>query len=339
MHIDQRIKAFASLGNFLRNIAAEEFQSITVNVRNENPWFTESSVGMALSAIGENLTEYSLKNWLKNYDFSITRDAKVALVLAGNIPAVAFHDIMCVLLSGNTAVIKLSSKDRFLIKYILDKLCGFEPELARQIIINEDQLKGFDAVIATGSDNTSRYFEYYFGKYPHIIRKNRTSVAVLSGSETGDELNALGKDVFAYFGLGCRNVSKLFVPEGYVFNTLFESWEPFKEIINHHKYCNNYDYQKSILLVNREKFLDNGFVILQPSERIVSPISVVYHEAYRDLDHLGQLLEGIGDKVQTIVGNGPLTRVRFGDAQCPAVSDYADNVDTLRFLESLNKTG
>lgn len=339
MNIDQRIKAFASLGDFLRNIPEDEFQSITANIRNENPWFTPGSVTRALSAIGENLTEYSLKNWLKNYDFSIARNAKIALVLAGNIPAVGFHDIMCVLLSGNTAVVKLSSKDRFLVKYLLDRLCEIAPPLADRIVINENQLKDFDAVIATGSDNTSRYFEYYFGKYPHIIRKNRTSVAILSGDESTEELKALGEDVFSYFGLGCRNVSKLFVPEHYNFNKLFESWEPFKAVIDHHKYCNNYDYQKSILLVNREKFLDNGFVILQPSERIVSPISVVYHETYRDADHLSGILKAIESKVQTVVGNGPLARVGFGDAQCPAVSDYADNVDTMKFLEGLNKTG
>ena len=336
MNIEERIKAFASLGEFLRTIPEDQFQSITADIRNENPWFTPPSVAMSLSSIGENLTEYSLKKWLKNYDFSITGKRKIALVLAGNIPAVGFHDLMCVLLSGHIAVIKYSSKDRYLIRFILDKLREISPPLGDQIIINEELLKDFDAVIATGSDNTSRYFEYYFSKYPHIIRKNRSSVAILHGGESDDALNQLGKDVFTYFGLGCRNVSKIFVPENYQFDKLFTSWETFKEIVNHHKYCNNYDYQKSILLINRENFLDNGFVILQPSDKIVSPISVVYHESYRDMDHLQTLLEGIKDKTQTIVGDSSLARVKFGEAQCPALSDYADNVDTLKFLEELN---
>lgn len=339
MNIEERIKAFASLGEFLRTIKEEELQSITAAIANENPWFTAASVAMSLSTIGENLTEYSLKNWLKNYDFSTPRPRKVALILAGNIPAVGFHDIMSVLLSGHIAVIKYSSKDRYLTQFLLDKLRELAPSLGQQIIVSEELLKDFDAVIATGSDNTSRYFEYYFSKYPHIIRKNRTSVALLHGGESDDELTQLGKDVFSYFGLGCRNVSKIFVPENYQFDKLFRSWEPFKEIVNHHKYCNNYDYQKSILLINREPFLDNGFVILQPSERIVSPISVVYHESYRDMDNLRTILDAIKEKIQTIVGDAPLARVKFGDAQCPALSDYADNVDTLRFLEQLNTTG
>ena len=205
--------------------------------------------------------------------------------MAGNIPAVGFHDVLCVLLNGDSALIKLSSKDTVLLKFLLEKLIEINPGFSSKIQYAE-RLKSFDAVIATGSDNTSRYFEYYFGKYPHIIRKNRTSVAILDGTENEKDLTQLGTDVFSYFGLGCRNVSKLFVPSGYNFGPLFRSWELFKEIEHHHKYHNNYHYQKSIFLVSVIPHLDNGFVLLQESERLVSPIAVVYYEYYTKPDEL-----------------------------------------------------
>jgi hypothetical protein len=333
MNIDQRIKSFASLGTYLRNMPAHDLQTLTDSTRNQNPWFTPSSVQRSLGAIGEILTEDSLTNWLKNYEFSTT-PAKVALVLAGNIPAVGFHDLLCVLISGNNAVVKLSSKDQILIEFLLEKLYDLEPAFRDKVEI-VDRLVVFDAVIATGSDNTSRYFEYYFGKYPHIIRKNRSSVAILTSTETTEELSDLSDDVFSYFGLGCRNVSKIFIPEDFSFDRLFKSWDRFSEIIHHHKYCNNYDYQKSILLVNREKFLDNGFVILQQSDKIVSPISVVYYEFYKNNEELKSRLDGVREKIQVIVGKHPYAKIPFGKAQCPSVNDYADNVDTMHFLTGL----
>jgi hypothetical protein len=333
MNIDQRLKAFASLGHYLRNINQEEMQTLTDAARNQNPWFTPFSVTTALGTIAEFLTEDSLKKWVKNYNLS-TSGKRVGVVLAGNIPFVGFHDVLCILVSGNIAFIKMSSKDQVLMNFILEKLVAAEPDFAPQIVVTE-QLKNFDAVIATGSDNTSRYFEFYFGKYPHIIRKNRTSVAILDGTENKQDLAELGKDVFTYFGLGCRNVSKLYVPQGYSFNHLFESWEGYADIIHHHKYCNNYDYQKSILLVNRQEFLDNGFVIVQQSDKIVSPISVVYYETYVDDSDLKAKIASMREKIQVIVGRGPSSEVSFGNAQCPDIDDYADGIDTLRFLEGL----
>jgi hypothetical protein len=333
MNIDQRIKAFARLGDFIRNIDHAEFQSLTEEARNQNPWFTASSVRTALKGIEEFLTEDSLKKWVKNYELS-SWPKTVALVLAGNIPLVGFHDLMTVLISGNSALIKLSSKDRFLIDFVIKKLIELEPGFADRIRI-EERLKNFDAVIATGSDNTSRYFEYYFARYPHIIRKNRTSVGILDGTETPYDLERLGNDVFTYFGLGCRNVSKIFLPNGYVFDQLFRAWEKFNDIINHHKYCNNYDYQKSILLVNRQDFLDNGFVILQQSEKMVSPISVVYYEFYNDESDLEPKLQAVASKTQVVVGNSRFSTADFGMAQCPSLDDYADKVDTMKFLTSL----
>lgn len=230
-------------------------------------------------------------------------------------------------------MIKLSSKDSFLMRYIVDELVKLEPEFKSRIEIAE-RLKDFDAVIATGSDNTSRYFEFYFGKYPHIIRKNRTSAAVLTGNESDQDLLLLGKDVFSYFGLGCRNVSKLFVPDGYPLERVLDNWKGYENIIHHHKYCNNYDYQKSILLVNRQPFLDSGFVILQESDRMVSPISVVFYEYYNDESAIQERLNELSDKIQVVVGR-PAAYKPFGEAQYPRIDDYADNVDTMEFLCSL----
>jgi hypothetical protein len=222
-----------------------------------------------------------------------------------------------------------------LMKHLIDKLIELEPRFEPMISIAE-RLKDFDVVIATGSDNSARYFHYYFDKYPHIIRKNRTSCAVLGGKETSDDLHALGNDVFTYFGLGCRNVSKIYIPSRYDVTRVLDAWQPFREIINHHKYVNNYDYQKSILLLNKIPFLDSGFVLLQESERLVSPIAVLYYEKYEDEGSLALKLLEQKEKIQCIVGTATPDSVPFGQAQSPMVWDYADQVDTLKFLEGLN---
>lgn len=333
MTAEQRIIAFQKLGQFLNTISKEDFETLALSARNENPWFTEKNVRLAIDAVCRFLSPSDLQQWLAKYT-EPKLPKTVALVTAGNIPLVGFHDVLAVLICGHHVQIKLSSKDSVLMKFMLSKLVDFEPELGNRINTTE-RLSNFDAVIATGSDNSSRYFEYYFGKYPHIIRKNRTSVAILNGTETRDQLNTLGNDIFNYFGLGCRNVSKLYVPDGYKFDTLFESWETFKDVIHHHKYCNNYDYQKSILLVNSVPFLDNGFVMLQQSDRIVSPISVIYYDFYKDENQLNEKITLVKDKIQVVVGKPPLGTVEFGEAQSPGLCDYADNVDTMQFLSSI----
>src|SRR5690606_37451222 len=236
--------------------------------------------------------------------------------------------------SGHALMAKLSSKDSVLPKFLIDKLIELEPQFGPLISLPE-RLKGFDAVIATGSDNSARYFNYYFGKYPHIIRQNRSSCAILTGQETDDELVLLGRDVFTYFGLGCRNVSKIFIPSDYDPVKLISAWDIYVDIIHHHKYHNNYDYQKSILLVNKIPFYDSGFVILQEHENLVSPISVIYLERYKDNTDLNEKLRQVSDKIQCIVGHGGKRYIPFGDAQLPELWDYADGVDTLRFLETL----
>lgn len=335
MTLDQRISAFVKLGNHLANLSQEGFDSLALHARLENPWFTEENVKRSLTGISRYLEEAKLKQWTSAYSLNPREPKTVALVLAGNIPLVGFHDLLSVLISGHRAQIKLSSKDSRLIPYLIKHLIWLEPEFEKMITIKETKLEGFDAVIATGSDNSARYFEFYFGKYPNIIRKNRTSVVVLTGQETTENIEALGEDIFSYFGLGCRNVSKAFVPEGYDLTKLLSSWDRYKDIIHHHKYCNNYDYQKSILLVNSVPFLDNGFILLQQNERLVSPISVLYYEYYRDQTDLETKLNRDADKIQCMVGNEKPATVPFGSAQYPDVWDYADNVDTLKFLENL----
>lgn len=330
----KRISAFTQLGIHFRNLSGQELDTIAQHARNENSWFSRESVEKALKGIGEFLIPERLISWVAGYP-AIKTEKTVALILAGNIPLVGFHDIMCVLISGHRAQIKLSSKDQYLTKYVLQKLVEIEPGFHSRISLTE-RLSDFDSVIATGSDNSARYFNYYFGKYPHIIRKNRTSVAVVRQNETTEDYHSLGLDVFTYFGLGCRNVSKLYVPAGFSFDALFRAWEPYSDVVNHHKYANNYDYQKSILLINRTPFLDNGFVLLQESDRLVSPISVVFFEYYNSDAELQEKLTSQSEKIQVIVGNHQFCSVRFGEAQCPQLGDYADNTDTMNFLVSIS---
>lgn len=335
MTLEQRISAFVKLGAHLSNLSEEAFETLAQNARNENPWFTPENVKRAITGITRMLQEDKLKQWTTSYTLNPKEPKTVALVLAGNIPLVGFHDFLCVLISGHHAQLKLSSKDSKLIQYLIKHLVWLEPGFENAITIKENKLENFDAVIATGSDNSSRYFEYYFGKYPNIIRKNRSSCVVLTGNETPEEIEALGEDIFSYFGLGCRNVSKAYVPKGYDLTKILSRWESYKDIIHHHKYCNNYDYQKSILLVNQVLFLDNGFIILQENEKLVSPISVLYYEYYADQIDLENKLNAHAEKIQCLVGKHKPATILFGEAQYPEVWDYADNVDTLKFLEAL----
>lgn len=334
MTLNQRIHAFSQLGNHLKKLSEEAFELLAESVRTENPWFTKENARMALQGIIEYLQADQLKQWTSKYQLEPSKPKTIALVMAGNIPLVGFHDFLCVLISGNHVQIKPSSKDSKLLQYIIKQLISFEPEFQDRVTF-KDKLQDFDAIIATGSDNSARYFEYYFGKYRNIIRKNRTSCAVLTGNESADDLEKLGTDIFSYFGLGCRNVSKIYVPLNYNFQKLLSSWDTFKDVIHHHKYCNNYDYQKSILLVNVAPFLDNGFILLQENERLVSPISVLYYERYaHDSDLRMKLLEN-AEKLQCIVGKEEPATIPFGQAQYPHVWDYADQLDTLKFLSEL----
>lgn len=338
----QRIEAFTQLGDFMA-VPDEELQELISSARQYNAWFTPESTAKAVAGIASMLNRDDLEKWLEKSTYNLDPDQgqtmlSVGLILAGNIPLVGFHDIICVLAAGHKALIKLSSQDQKLIPFLLRKLTEIEPSFSSHIEYIE-RLKNFDAVIATGSNNTSRYFEYYFGSVPHIIRKNRNSVAVVSGEESRKELRALGNDIFDYYGLGCRNVSKLYVPSGYDFKNFFESIEDFKSVSDHHKYNNNYDYNKSIFLVNLEKHLDNGFLLLKKDQRLASPLAVLYYEEYDDLNQVEQELKEKSEQIQCVVSGLALdlSVLPFGQSQHPSLWDYADNIDTMAFLLGLTK--
>ena len=256
--------------------------------------------------------------------------------MAGNIPLVGFHDFLCVILSGNRVLAKLSSNDTVLLPFIGEFLMANDADLKDKIEFTEGKMIGFDAVIATGSNNTGRYFAYYFGQYPHIIRRNRNSVAVLTPDTTETQLEGLGNDVFRYFGLGCRSVSKLFVPKGYSLDALFNALFPWKTVLEHHKYVNNYDYNKAVYLMSDSKILDNGFLILKEDSNYGSPIATLFFEYYDDKEDLAKRLEAEAEAIQCIVSEGFMdSEIPFGQTQSPKLSDYADGIDTMKFLHQL----
>jgi hypothetical protein len=343
MNLEERIKSFAVLGKTLRSSLATDnwdpvLQSLIDNQYLHNAWFTPQNVRMAINAIAKELTEENLIKWTDSYPLLREKSSPitVGVIMAGNIPLVGFHDFISVLISGNKLLAKTSSKDQELIIYIGNILCNINPLFRESIEFTPGTLMNFDAVIATGSDNTSRYFEYYFGKYPNIIRRNRNSIAIIEGNETPGQLQRLGLDIFSYFGLGCRNVSKIYIPNGYDPGQLTSHWESFSEIIRHSKYANNYDFNKAVYIVNRETFLDTGFLLLKEETRIPSPVSVLYFEKYDSNDALKQLTEAQKEKIQCIVGNN---YIPFGEAQCPHLWDYADETDILEFLLKKNSAG
>ena len=338
LSIKRATDAFSKLGDYLLS-ANDQLKAVINTERQHNAWFTTDNVEKAVYAIGKLLNNAGLTQWTNRYNLQKNTDPKkIGLILAGNIPLVGFHDVLCVLITGNHALIKASAQDARLIKFILQKLVAIEPAFADQLTFVE-RLTDFDAVIATGSNNTSRYFEYYFGKVPNIIRKNRNSLAVLTGNETEAQLFELGHDIFDYFGLGCRNVSKLLIPKDYNLTTFFEAIEPYHPIINHHKYNNNYDYNKSIYLVNGDKHLDNGFLLVKEDIRWVSPLAVLYYEYYDSLAGAEQLIDSVSDQLQCVVSGVPLQAqnqvVDFGMSQQPGLIDYADGIDTMDFLSNL----
>jgi hypothetical protein len=319
---------------FTCGLTEEEYLSYhqrLITMHHHNGWFTWSSCHQALSEWSQLLQASSLLEWLETYPAPISQK-KIGLICAGNIPAVGFHDIVCILLSGHKALIKLSKDDRILIPIFMECLVKFEPQLKQQFALVE-KLSDFDAVIATGSNNSARYFESYFGHVPHIIRKSRTSVAVLDGSETNDQLSDLAKDVFTYFGLGCRNVSKVFLPRDMHLDRLFNAFFAFQEIGMHAKYANNYDYNKAVWLLNREELLDNGFILLKHDENLACPTASLFYEYYDDLEALESRLKSLHEQIQCRLGVNGLP---LGSAQSPKLSDYADGVDTMTFLSLLN---
>lgn len=338
MKLEERISALIALGEHLQ--APDDYREAVIHRTHfNNQWFTKEHQRKAIQAIATHfLSEKELRNWLAEYDIPEKSPAKtVGLVMAGNIPLVGFHDVLCTFIAGHRAMIKLSEKDKYLLPYVFRQLAIIDPRTA-DYFAPVERLRDFDAVVATGSNNSARYFEQYFSKYPHIIRKNRNAVAVLDGTESKEELEALSRDVFQYFGLGCRNVAKLYVPEGYRFEPLLEGLHEYREIVLNDKYKNNFDYNYAILVLNKEKYMANGCIILRENRDISSPIAGLNYEYYQDLKALEKELEERKEEIQLVVAKDGLLSQKtypFGNAQQPELSDYADGVDTLDFLIGL----
>jgi len=311
----------------------EPFIELIELSQSHNGWFTKEQVYFAINSWAKALEINNLNKWLSNYNLPSENSKTVGLILAGNIPLVGFHDFLSVVISGHQVVIKTSTNDQHLIKFLARYLTTLDPNLKNTIQFTDGKLENFDAIIATGSNNTARYFEYYFQNKPNIIRKNRNSIAILDGKETAEDLKNLGEDIFRYFGLGCRNVSKLFLPMGYDFKLFFEAIYEYKDVIFYEKYSNNYDYNKAVFLMSNFKLLDNEFLTLKEDSSYASPISSVFYEYYNDINDLTIRLNNEQEQIQCIVTNIDIpNRIAFGQTQHPNLWDYADNVDTLAFL-------
>jgi hypothetical protein len=353
MDLHKRIEAFTKLGEFL-----SQFESRGINERQDLPWnetfidpfriqvkrafesngwFTQDNVHFAFRSWSKILNEKSLSNWTSSYNLDNKVPKTIGVIMAGNIPLVGFHDFLSVLISGHRILVKQSSSDAFFLPLISKFLEVVEPGFKNYISFTEEKMENFDAVIATGSNNTARHFAYYFGKYPNIIRNSRNSAAILTGNESPEQLEALGEDIFRYFGLGCRSVSKLYVPKGYDFDPFFGAIFAYKDMIQYKKYENNYDYNKAVYLMSRFKLLENGFVMLKEDQSFASPIASIFYEYYDDLDELQEKLQAEEQSIQCIVSDRLAKgHVQFGQTQKPELWDYADVVETLKFLSELD---
>jgi len=360
MTIPERKKSLKSLGKFLSQFTTQGSQKkkdipnndLFYDAMNQlidrayesNPWFTKENVLYALSSWADALQPEKIDKWFDRYDLQDNIQPKnVGVIMAGNIPLVGFHDFLSVLSAGHNIKAKLSSNDKLLLPLLAKYLIYLNPEYKNKITFVDGTLKNIDAVIATGSDNTARYFDYYFSKYPHIIRKNRNSVAVLDGKETPEELSKLSDDIMRYFGLGCRNVSKIFVPKDYDFNPLFKALLKYKDLINYQKYANNYDYNKAVYLMSvdkdiRDSLIDNGLVLLKKDSHYSSPIGTIFYEYYDNIDNVKKILAHDQDKIQAVVSRIPdlENTIPFGQTQHPQLWDYADGIDTIEFLKGLS---
>ncbi len=335
MNLADRISAFSLLGKLLSEKKID--QKICKKAEENNRWFTQKNINFSILEISKMLEKENLNKWINNYPKlnKYKTEKNVAVIMAGNIPLVGFHDFLSVLISGHKIIVKLSTKDNILLKEIAKLLIEIEPKFEKKITFTDSILKNFDAVIATGSDNSSKYFDYYFNKYPHIIRKNRTSIAILNGKETEQDFKNLGTDIFAYYGLGCRNVSKIFVPNNYNFTAFLDSMQSFSYVYTNNKYANNYDYNSSLFLLNKIKHFSNNFLLLTKNISYSSPISVIYYENYSNIETIYNRIENDKEKLQVIVSNISDEHTKFGQTQSPNLTDYADNIDTLNFLLNL----
>lgn len=331
MKLQQRIKILSELGKYIFS-DSEKWTEIKLKAEIENPWFTQQNIEIACKNIAQFfLKEEILNDFASSYNISDnTNNKKVGIVMAGNIPLVGFHDLMCVFLSGKIAVVKTSSKDHVLMNHIIEKMIQIDETVSKFIFI-ADRLNNCDAYIATGSNNSAKHFEYYFSKSPNIIRRNRTSVAILTGNETEKELENLADDIYLFFGLGCRNVTKLFVPKNYNFVPLLNIFKKYNHYSQFHKFKNNYDYQLSILILNNQYYMTNNSIILTENNSEFSPISMLHYEFYDDVEVISSSLSK-NNNIQCIVGS---QFIKFGESQSPNITDFADGVNTMKFLQEI----
>lgn len=342
MDINKRIEVFATLGEKLTAYCRDDnpdYTHLLAASKVGNPWFTKDNINLSIKNIVQLLDATQLNNWVKEYP-AITSKKRVGIIMAGNIPLVGFTDFLAVVISGHKAMVKLSSSDTLLPKFIIQQLIEVDASINDFIEIVDGRFTDkIDAVIATGSNNSSRYFDYYFGNYPNIIRKNRTSVAVLGGAESKRELELLGKDVFSYFGLGCRNVSKLYLPVGFDTDRIFEALVTYGEIIHHSKYNNNYAYHRALWLMNQVKFLDNNFIALKEDNSLHSPVGSLFYEYYQDIEALNNELQEQDTSIQCVATNLKEVvfdrKVAIGATQSPSLKDYPDGVDVMQFLSEI----
>lgn len=332
MNLQYRVDLLVRLGEYILE-DGPEWQQVKERASRENGWFIPAFIELASTNIARRfLSKTVLEKWVQRYQLPAINQhpVRVGIVMAGNIPMVGFHDLLCVFIAGHRAMVKTSSRDNILIPHLVEKLAGWEPDV-RSLVSLAPMLKGCDAYIATGSDNSAGHFEYYFSKYPHLIRRNRTSVAILRGNESTEDLEKLADDVHLYFGLGCRNVTKIYVPEGYDFKPLLEAMKKYEFLASHHKYKNNYDYNLALQILNKNFYMSIPSLLLVEEASLFSPIGQLNYEFYNDTDKLTEALKD-NSSLQCIVGVG---YVPFGESQCPAIDDYADGADTMQFVSRL----
>ncbi len=351
MNLEKRINAFVKLGLFLKQFKNElkntdvddlnaqfydDFEELILRQKSLNGWFVKENIILSVDEIANSLKKENLLNWMDDYDIPSELDRTVGVIMAGNIPMVGFHDFLSVLIVGHSIKAKLSSEDNTLLRFIGKVLISIEPEFESKINFVE-KLENFDAVIATGSNNSARYFEQYFSKYPNIIRKHRNSIGIVNVNDGIKELELLGQDVFQYYGLGCRSVSKIYIPEGYRLDTIFEAFYAYKHVTDNNKYANNYDYNKAVYLLGNNALLDNNFLLLKEDTSLSAPVGVLHYEYYNNINTLKIHLKEQGNAIQCIVSssNTTINTVEFGRAQCPKLDDYADDEDTIGFLLNL----
>lgn len=344
MNLQTRIDILVQLGETL-NENNDSFQKVKQEAYLHNKWFIEQNVNKSISAITNAFLNKSiLKDWASKYNIiDEVKGKQVGIIMAGNIPLVGFHDLLSVFISGNQAKIKISSKDKPLMEYVIQQMISINPYVKKYFDIVE-RITKMDAVIATGSNNSYRYFEYYFGKIPNIIRKNRNGTAVITGEETKDQLKALSHDILDYFGLGCRNISKIYVPKGYQFKKLIETLDEHQYLKDHSKYMNNYDYNLAIALLNKDKIFQGEVIFIKKDESYFSRIANLHYEEYDDIKEVKTRIKNDEELIQVVAtNNGNILdferEVKFGKTQEPAIDDYADGIDTLEFLVNILSNG